>query len=267
VNNTAATIEKWYQKLHFNSKYDAEFYEALHTIEIPVDTSIASYDLDSTDGKKNLLAFLYMCEALQETYARHGISEEILLDTLSDIVRWCDEWSEIKGELYLGEIGWLSRSMNFYLFKIGRLQYCIHSVSEGFTKFGMKIGESFIGVHIPPTGPLNVEDCKKSLDMAREFFAKYFPGMKYSYFSCLSWLLDDTLKELLPPESNILKFAALFNVVAAEPSDDIIRYVFGPNASRENMGSWACRSSFAKRVKTAIENGKVFYETRGLIAK
>lgn len=264
---TAPIIEKWYKRLNFDSKYDAEFYDALRTIEIPEDTSIANYNLESTDGKKNLLAFLYMCEALQERYAQHGISEKILLDTLSDIVRWCDEWSEIKGELYLGEIGWLSRSMNFYLFKIGRLQYCIHSVTEKFTKFGLKMGESFIGVHIPPTGPLKMEEVNKSLDMAREFLAKYFPEVKYSYFSCLSWLLDDTLKELLPPNSNILKFAELFTIVDNAPSDEILHYVFGRSVKRENVDSQECKSSFAQKVKTAIQDGKIFYQPRGLIAR
>ena len=264
---TAQIIEKWYKNLKFDSKYDTEFYEALRTIEIPADTSIKTYNLDSTDGKKNLLAFLYMCEALQRKYAEHGISDEILLDTLSDIVRWCDEWSQIKGELYLGEIGWLSRSMNFYLFKIGRLQYCIHSVTEGFTKFGMKMGESFIGVHIPPTGPLKIEDVKKSLDMAREFFAQYFPEMQYSYFSCLTWLLDDTLKELLPQDSNILMFAELFTIVDNAPSDAILHYVFDHATNRENVGSKECTSSFARKVKSAIQDGKVFYQPRGLIAK
>lgn len=264
---TAPVIEKWYKRLNFHSKYDAEFYEALHTIAIPAETDISNYNLDCTDGKKNLLAFLYMCEALEKKYAEHGIGQEILLDTLSDIVRWCDEWSEIKGELYLGEIGWLSRSMNFYLFKIGRLQYCIHSVSERFTQFGMKMGECFIGVHIPPSGPLKVEDAKDSLNRARAFFAKYFPDMQYSYFSCYSWLLDDTLKAYLNPESNILKFAELFQVVEAHPSDDIIRFVFGSSASRENMDAWNCRSSFAQRIKAAIAEGREFYEVRGLIAK
>ena len=264
---TAPIIEKWYKKLNFSSKYDSEFYEALHTIEIPEDTSIQNYNLESTDGKRNLLAFLYMCEALEKKYEEHGISKKILLDILSDIVRWCDEWSKIKGELYLGEIGWLSRSMNFYLFKIGRLQYCIHSVTEKFTKFGMKIGEYFIGVHIPPNAPLKEEDAIASLDMARDFFAKYFPDMQYSYFSCLSWLLDETLKEYLPAESNILKFADLFRIVETHPSDDIVRFVFGSAANRENMDTWNCSSSFAQRIKGAIAEGRVFFEVRGLIAK
>lgn len=265
--STAPIIEKWYKRLNFDSKYDAEFYEALNTIEISPDTCIADYDFDCTDGKKNLLAYLYMCEALQVKYDEKGISRDILLDTLSDIVRWCNTWSELEGELYLGEIGWLSRSMKFYLFKIGRLQYCIHSVTEDFTKFGMKLGESFIGVHIPPTGPLKIEEVKASLDMAREFFAKYFPDMKYSYFSCLSWLLDDTLKEFLPENSNILKFAELFSIVDNAPSDAILHYVFDINTTRENIAYRQCSSSFAQKVKSAIQDGKVFYQPRGLIAK
>ena len=264
---TAPIIEKWYKRLGFDSKYDAEFYEALRTIEIPADTTIANYNLECTDGKKNLLAFLYMCEALQKKYIAHGIDNEILLDTLSDIVRWCDEWSGIKGELYLGEIGWLSRSMNFYLFKIGRLQYCIHSVSESFTKFGMKMGESFIGVHIPPTGPLKIEDVNASLDMARAFFSEYFPEIRYSYFSCLSWLLDDTLKEMLPQNSNILRFAELFTIVDNAPSDAILHYVFNHSTTRENIDSKDCTTSFARKVKSAIQDGKLFYQPRGLIAK
>lgn len=264
---TSVIIEKWYKKLHFNSKYDTQFYEALHTIPIPADTNISDYDFDCTDGKKNLLAYLYMCEALQTRYVENGISEKILLDTLSDIVRWCDTWSDIKGELYLGEIGWLACHMRFQLFMIGRLQYCIEPVSEKLTKFGMTLGEHYLGVHIPATGPLRIEDCEQSLAMARGFFEEYFPHMQYSWFSCNSWLLDDTLQEILPKNSNILKFAAIFRVVEKKQADDIIRFVFGWDATRDNMDMWNCRSGFAKTVKDCIANGKVFYESRGLIAK
>ena len=264
---TASVIEKWYIQLGFNSKYDEEFYAALNTIEIPADTSIANYDLECADGKKNLLAFLYMCDALEKKYAQYGISNEILLDTLSDIVRWCDVWSDIKGDLYLGEISWLSRSMNFNLFQLGRLQYCIHEVTEKFTGYGMKLGESFIGVHIPSIGPLRAEEVCASLDTAREFLAKYFPQVEYSYFSCLSWLLDDTLKEMLPQDSNILKFAEMFTIVDNMPSDSILHYVFGCNVKRENIDCQQCKSSFARKVKSAVQEGRVFYQPRGLIAK
>lgn len=264
---TAPIIEKWYKVLGFDSKYDLSFYDALRTIPISPDTDAYNYDYDCTDGKKNLLAFLYMCEDLQTRYRENGIPDKILLDTLSDIVYWCKVWSDIKGELYLGEIGWLANHMRFQLFQIGRLQYCIEPVTENLTRFGMTMGEHYLAIHIPATGPLCREDCEQSIAMARGFFETYFPELQYSWFCCFSWLLDDTLQKILPANSNILKFAALFQIVETRPADDIIRYVFRWDATRENMNSWVCRSGFAKAVKDCIANGWTFYETRGLIPK
>ena len=48
----------------------------------------------------------------------------------------------------------------------------IETVSEKFTKFGMRLGESFLSIHIPKGEPLDIDECKKSLAMARDFFAK-----------------------------------------------------------------------------------------------
>jgi len=264
---TSAIIEKWYKKLNFNSKYDAEFYDALNTIPIPASTSISTYPLDTMEGKKNLLSFLYMCEALAEVYAQKGIGEDILLDSLSDIVIWCNEWSEHKGELFLGETGWVARTMQFRIFRLGRLQFCIETVSEKFTKFGMRLGESFLSIHIPKGEPLDIDECKKSLAMAREFFAKYFPEIRYSYFSCNSWLLDETLQTLLPESSNILQFAKLFNKVDAQESYDIIRFVFGLGVTKENISEQPCHSGLAKKVQARVLANKPFYLTRGLIAR
>ena len=63
---TKAIIEKWYKTLSFPTEYDTEFYKALDEIEISPDTKIDTYDIDCPDGKKNLLACLYMCEAEAE---------------------------------------------------------------------------------------------------------------------------------------------------------------------------------------------------------
>lgn len=264
---SAPIIEKWYKALGFDKKYDPEFYEALRTIPISADTDAASYDYDCQDGKKNLLSFLYMCEAVAEQYWKKGISTEILMDTLSDIVRWSKVWSEITGELCLFEIGWLYRHMRLRLFTLGRLQFCIETATEQMAQYGMTVGESYISIHIPSGGPLQLEECKASLEMARSFFDKYFPDMKYSWFSCNSWLLDESLQKLLPPESNILQFAALFRVVGKVQSDDIIRFVFRWDANRENIDNWDCSSGFAKKVKACVAQGQIFYQTRGLLPK
>ncbi len=265
--DTKVIIEKWYKRLGFDSKFDAEFYEALNTISISPDTEISTYPLSCEDGKKNLLAYLYMCEAVEKQYIEKGIPEKIMLDTLSDIVLNCEKFSELKGELYLGNVGWLSRHLKFYLFQLGRLQYCIQPTDIAFEKFGIKVGDMYVGIHIPATGPMRPEDCKESIDMARAFMEKYFPDVKYDYFSCSSWLLDETLKEYLPADSNILKFAAMFEIARASKSDDIIEFVFGLKANRENLPQQECKTSLARKVKTAILEGKDFYLARGFIKK
>lgn len=265
--DTKPIIQKWYQKLNFDSKYDAAFYQALEDISIPASTTIKDYPMDCLDGKRNLLSYLYMCEELERKYKEKGISETILMDTLQDLVRWCNVWSELKGELYLGEIAWLSNHMAFKLFRLGRLQFAIQKGNANFEKFGKKNGEIYIGIHIPPSDPLLPEACKASIDMARAFFATYFPEVSYTYFATNTWLLDDTLKEILPEGSNILRFGELFEKVYTEKSDDILRYVFGWNITRENYQNCPCKTSLAAKVKKAYESGKEFYITRGIINK
>ena len=264
---TNSVIEKWYKKLSFDKKYDSEFYRCLNSIEIPEDTSIENYPLTCDDGKRNLLAFLYMCEALEQKYKKKGIPKSILYDTLSDIVIWCDVWSELKEELFLGEIGWLSNHLSGVLFKLGRLQFAIQHFSEDDEKYGIQKGEYNIGVHIPAVGPLTQEECTKSLAAADGFFAKFFPDVSYRYYTCHSWLLDDTLKEILPVTSNILKFGDMFHKISADRSDDILKYVFKWNTTRSNISSVQPTSSFSAKVKERAEAGLDFYIVTGLIKK
>lgn len=264
---TSAVIEKWYHKLNFNKKYDDTFYGYLESIEIPADTTIENYSLSCIDGRKNLLAFLYMCEALDKKYKEKGIPEEILFDTLSDIVIWCDVWSELKGELFLGEIGWLSNHLSGVLFKLGRLQFAIQRFSEDDERYGIQKGTYNIGVHIPAVGPLTPEECKKSFDAADCFFAKYFSDISYVYYTCHSWLLDDTLKKILPETSNILKFGDMFQKVSSDKSDDILKYVFKWNTTRMNLEGVQPTSGFSAKVKECAESGMDFYIVTGLRKK
>lgn len=264
---TSSIIEKWYNALHFDPKFDEEFYEALRTISISPDTCIDTYPIDCRDGKQNLLAFLYMCDALESAYQERGIDRQILLDSLQDIVIWCNVWSKVKGELYLGELHWLERTMRLRMYRLGRLQFCIDTADADMVAFGLSEGEKHLSVHIPAGGPLDIAECKKSFAMAREFFAKYYPDMTYSWFSCFSWLLDDTLQQFLPADSNILQFAGLFRTVERKKADDIIRFMFGWDATRETIDQYECRSGFAKAIQQAVREGTDFYEVRGLLPK
>ncbi len=264
---TEDVISKWYDKLGFEDCFRDEFEKCLKSTPISDAISLGTYDLESENGKKNLLSFLFMCEELSRKYRERGIGEDILTDTLGDIVRWCGVWSEIKGELYLGELKWLSNHLGFKLFKLGRLQFCMGKTENDIDKLGIKRGDNVIEIHIPSGEPLDTNECKESIEEARKFFEKYFPKFKYEYFSCHSWLLDETLKRFLPDDSNIIKFGNMFEKCTSDKSEDIFKYVFGWNVRRYCLKNCQCSSSFAKRVKEYALSGGEFFTTLGFIKK
>lgn len=265
--DTKEVIEYWYRKIGFEPKFDEEFYKALKEIEIPDYTRISSYDLDCTDGKKNLLAFLYMCQELKAFYDEKGISEEILLDNLKDIAVWTRIWSEVKGELYLGELPWLSNHMTPRLFKLGRLQFCMGTLPEDIESKGLKKGDPIIEIHIPERGPLKPEECKESLEMAKEFFAKYYPDYDYRCFTCDSWLLGSDPEEIVNPESNIGKFIRMFEIIYRHEHDSALKYLFRWDTTWETVGNFTATSSLAKEMQKRALDGKHFDEGFGIIEK
>jgi hypothetical protein len=196
-----------------------------------------------------------------------GIGEEILDATLADLVRWTVEWTNVKGELYLGEISWLARHLSASIFRIGRLQYCKGKAAEDFPSLGVLKGDPIIEVHIPKGERLTKENCLASLSEARAFFAAHFPDYEYKCFTTHSWLLDDTLKKYLPEESGILAFASLFEIAGRDASDALFKYIFTWDTTRLNLPYRYPFSSLAAKVQRAAMEGETFYEVHGAIAK
>lgn len=260
-------IQKWYALLEFPTEYDAEFAAALASYEIPADVTIETYDLRSTDGKRNLLTFLYLCEAVQQKADARGIPHEIVVETLKDIVIWTKVYTDMKGELYLGELGWLCIHMNFTMFRLGRLQFRMSKAFRDMPEAGIVKGDNVMEIHIPRGGKLTPSECEASLNWAREFFAAYFPEFSYTCFTCNSWLLDEDLKAFLPEKSNIIRFGDLFTRVYAKELNCLLSSVFTDDTTEENLASAVCTSTFAQKVKDAVLSGKKFHMTLGFIPK
>jgi len=260
-------VEKWYKRLGFSSYCDKEFYEALATVKISDAITLEGYDKSSKDGKRNLLSYLFLCEATERKCKALGIPDEIVTDTLSDIVTWCNTWTAFKGTLYLGELSWLARHLGARLFKLGRLQFCMAEAEHDIPKYGIKKGDNVVEVHIPEGKGLTVSDCEDSLCKARAFFAKYFPEYEYSVFTCHSWLLDDTLKNYLSEGSGILAFAQMFDKIAADESLALVRYLFPWDTTPLNLRQRYPMSSLAAKVQKAVLKGEKFYEVLGVIEK
>ncbi len=265
--NVLKIIEKWYKKLGFPSEFNNEFYKALKEIPISDSITIENYDLSCEDGKRNLLSFLFMCEDLEAKYKEKGISEEILLDTLSDIVIWTKTWSEIKGELYLGEIDWLSRHLSMRLFKLGRLQFCFGKAEINHIGTDVIKGDNVLEIHIPSTGVLDYEGCNASIEMSKKFFDEFYPNFIFNSYTCHSWLLDSSLKALLPEDSNIIKFQNRFTILKEDESFDILKYVFKWNTTPLNLSNFTVNSNFAKDIYNKVINGDKFFVSYGYFNK
>ena len=84
----------------------------------------------------------------------------------------------------------------------------------------LKRGDAVLGVHIPEGGPMDFDACGRSFRRAMEFFARHFPEFGFRAFQCESWLLDDQLGQLLPPESNIRRFQEEMYLLPLAGADD-----------------------------------------------
>lgn len=265
--DTASVIEKWYHELSFPREFDQEFYTALKSIKVHDFDCLEAYDLNCTDGKKNLLSFLYFCEQTKKEYEFRGIGKDVLLDTLSDIVIWTKIWSELKGELYLGELSWLKRHLSCRLFKLGRLQFCMAIHDGDRYSNGPDFGEEVLEVHVPSTGPLKTNECISSLREALCFFNKTFPDYRFRHFTCDSWLLGQEIDSVLSTESNIKRFATLFNVVDQKPSESLFRYLFRWDATREDLNHLEANSALSVKVKEMALADTVFHNGLGVLKR
>ena len=265
--NVKNIIKKWYDILQFPTKYDVDFLNALNNYEIDSNTNIKNYDFTCEDGKKNLLSFLYMCENTYKELIKKSVPENIIIDTLKDIVTWTKTWSEVKKELYLGEIFWLKHHHLLEIFKIGRLQFLPSKFKQDFPEFNIKKGDNVVEIHIPEGEKLSKEVVDKSISDAKIFIKQIFPDFDYHYFSCYSWLLDEKLLNYLPKESNILSFANRFIRIKEKPSNAILKFIISWDTTSENLNEKNPTSPFANAIKDAFLNGERFNETLGIMKK
>ncbi len=258
-------IEKWYKLLEFPEEFDNEFKEYLTSINIPDSIEIESFEIVDSEGKKNFLSYLFMCEKLKEKYESRNIPEKILIDTLKDIVIWTKTWSGLKNELFLSECLWLKNHLSMKLFKLGRLQFCMNKAEYDVPSENLSTKDNVLEIHIPEDGPLTISECEESIAKAKEFFKKYYPEFKYKCFTCHSWLLDETLKDFLKPESNIIKFQNMFKIVKYEEADNILKYLFTWDTTRANIKEKEVTSSLSEKVKEHALTGGKFYENVGIL--
>ncbi len=222
---------------------------------------------------------------IYDRYQKKGISDKIFYDTMNDIKIWIDDHKARTNEDGVYELHWLMHHMNMIIFKIGRLQYqkFIWYFKTPYDKNGVKIkrGDKFINMHIPRGEKLDYDECVKSLDMAKDFFQKYFPDFPNDKYACHSWLLYSGNKEFMPEGSNILKFASLYEIIEEnEDPESAYLWLYGQKfknpeliKNRKETGNYGHldvlpqKTSLQKSTIDFIKNGGIFGEALGVIIK
>ncbi|MBQ8028272.1 MAG: DUF5596 domain-containing protein [Clostridia bacterium] len=197
-----------------------------------------------------LAVILTAAVKLKKQYEEKGIDRKIFLSTLSDIKIWCEE-NENRG---LKNSAWLQNHVKGELFRLGRLQfqlYVCNNSTLNYKKLPFSYGENLVYVHIPKGEKLLQEDCIDSLKQATAFFEKYFPEFRFRYYFCESWLLFQGNKDFMEENSNILKFADLFDHRYSLKIDfQAIERIFGKRRLR--IKSYPEKTSLQKRAKNYL---------------
>lgn len=180
--------------------------------------------------------------ALPHVLAHHhglGIPPEVSRRTLADLGRHLALHRRRHGSGGLSARHWPGYHFRGELYQLGRLQFQRSTMGERAAASATALGldhepeDPALELHIPDfLGPMSPAACDESLDLARAFFPRHYPGERYTVAVCGSWLLDPQLAEYLPPESNIIRFQRRFhlysNPAGPRPDDTApIGFVFG----------------------------------------
>lgn len=231
---------------------------------------------------KLCLVYAYL-PTVKEKYEAKGISDKIFFDTMDDIRIWIDDHKERTGEYGLYELNWIMNHMKLSIFKIGRLQFqkFTYYFNPVYKKDGkeIKFGDKVLNIHIPRGEKLSIDECKKSIAGAQKFFAEFYPNYPTDRFICHSWLLYSANREYMKEDSNIIKFAEMFDIVKEfeEPSQAYL-WLFGEKADNKalkknkkehNTYGETCNlpqtSSLQKNAVRYIENGGKLGDAMGVL--
>lgn len=213
-----------------------------------------------------LAAALILAERVYSEYQSRGIPDKIYFDTMEDITVWVNTLKREENIDGLKNIGWLYNHFKFELFKIGRMQYQFYRTNylisgvplRKISSLTVKSRRKVLNIHIPEGGELSLDECRKSLDMAYEFFKKYFPEYKFHGFVCDSWLLDPNNALFMDSGRNIVKFSEIFDTVVRTKhnSFEIVKRLWGKDIeSADEIKDFAENTDLQRRTKKYVLDG------------
>ena len=242
---------------------DAALIEKLKALK-DIDADLSALE-ESNDLMRLAICLKYAAEVTAEKYNRKNIPREVFIDTMHDIAVWCEN-NDNKG---LKNYEWIQNHLHAELFKIGRLQYQMYKCENETLEYDclpFSRGDNLIYVHIPQGEPLIYRDCLMSLQLAKRFFEEHYPEFEYDYFFSESWLMYRDNQLFMSPDSNILQFQMLFDIVYSVPDDkQAIERIFGKR--RRHPVFYPERTTLQRQAKRFMLKGGVLGKGIGILSK
>lgn len=178
----------------------------------------------------------------EERYRKLGIPEEVYRETMACFSRFVREYREMYGCVGFDREWWTPRQLGLKLFRIGELEYEL-------------LEPKAVSVHIPSDARLSEEKVGDSYREAERFLKNYFPEYADKDFVCESWLLSPYLKEVLPENSNIIRFQSAYTIERVSLEDkSFMEWIFHTHS--EDLTKLPQNTSLQRNVKQRLEQGK-----------
>lgn len=177
------------------------------------------------------LSFDFSRQRFQEL----GFPENLWRDTMTDLVIWLRHEKRNSGVTGLGKKArlWTAHLYRGDVLRFGRLEcnqryfFKYEKLLDNSGNILVAPGEPVINLHIPEDGSMKLELCSRSVKAMAEFFARRYPEYNWRGMICTSWLCDTQLADMLPAESNIVKFQSLGIHFPVDVAADTVFRVFG----------------------------------------
>lgn len=216
-----------------------------------------------TDRRIELLVYLKAAiRSWEEVYLPKSISRSIYLESMAVFSRFMNERQTAFNDHQFDRGFWTWRFTSGVEYRIGELEYEMRTAP--FETGEIEKEAPVLALHIPSDAKLTKEAVWESYKEAISFFYTYFPEFAYQGIFTESWLLAPSLKDILPPHSNILRFAEAFHLVEEDPDNgNAIGWIFGfKEVPVEDLPE---NTRLEKAVKKRLENGEQIGAAVGLL--
>ena len=124
----------------------------------------------------------------------------------------------------------------------------------------LRDGDELLALHIPGGEGYTPERVRSSCEMALAFYDRYFPEHCWKGFWSESWLFDPGLRDLLPPDRNIIRVQRQFYCYPTPEGDEMIRLEVLGDAKATQQGRIP-RNSLERGMFETWNRGERFHTT------